>query len=89
MWRFRTVNDGTIKTRAAVIADITRNIDSSADGWREARQLENDTEQDGKYWQSSLNEGMAAVFIANCINGDIIRLGGRDGAKFAKPTIIQ
>ena len=54
------VNDGytgTIKTRAAMIADIKRNVHSSADVPPVARQVENDTQHDGKYWQSYLNEG--------------------------------
>jgi hypothetical protein len=36
------VYDGTVKTRAAVLADIRKNVHSSADIWREARQVEND-----------------------------------------------
>jgi hypothetical protein len=59
-----------------MIADIKRNVHSSADVRREARQLENDTGHDGKYWQSYLNEGIVAVFSANRVNGDIIWLGG-------------
>jgi hypothetical protein len=74
LWSLRTVYEGTTKTRAAVITDIRKSVRSSADVWRAARQLENDA--DGKYWQSYLNEGMAAVFNANRVNGDIIWLGG-------------
>src|SRR5262252_492428 len=37
---FHLVYDGTVKTRAAVVADIKKNVHSSADVWREARQVE-------------------------------------------------
>jgi hypothetical protein len=40
--QFDIVYDGTVKTRAAVLADIRKNVHSSADVWREARQVEND-----------------------------------------------
>jgi len=55
------VYTGTIKTRAAMIADIKRNVHSSADVWREARQVENDTNHDSKYWQSYLAEAWAGI----------------------------
>jgi hypothetical protein len=40
--QFDIVYDGTVKTHAAVLADIRKNVHSSADVWREARQVEND-----------------------------------------------
>jgi hypothetical protein len=76
LWSLRTVYEGSIRTRAAMLADIRRNVHSSADVGREARQLENDTEHDGKYWQSYLSEGMTAIFNAGRVNGDLIWLGG-------------
>jgi hypothetical protein len=91
LWSLRTVFDGSIKTRAAMTADIKKNVHSSADASREARQLENDTEHDGKYWQSYLGEGMNGVFSASRVNGDIIWLGGemqrssRNQQSFGKP----
>jgi hypothetical protein len=91
LWSLRTVYDGSIRTRAAMIADIKRNVHSSADVSREARQLENETEHDGKYWQSYLNEGVTAIFRAGRVNGDIIWLGGemertsRNQQSFGKP----
>jgi hypothetical protein len=76
LWSLRTVYESSVKTRAAMIADIKSNVHSRADVGREARQLESGTEHDGKYWQSYLKEGIAAVFSANRVNGDIIWLGG-------------
>jgi len=76
LWSLRTVYEGSIRTRAVMLADIQRNVHSSADVGREARQLENDTEHDGKYWQSYLSEGMSAIFNAGRVNGDLIWLGG-------------
>jgi hypothetical protein len=72
---FRTVYDGTIKTRAAVITDIRKNVRSSGDVWREARQVENDSEHDGKYWQLYLNEGLLAGANAARVNGDVVWQG--------------
>jgi hypothetical protein len=72
---FRTVYDGTVKTRAAVLADIRKNVHSSADVWREARRVENDSELDHKYWQLYLNEALGAVANANRVNGDILWQG--------------
>ena len=46
--QFDTVYDGTVRTRAAVLADIRKNVHSSADVWREARQVENDAEPAGE-----------------------------------------
>jgi hypothetical protein len=69
------VYEGTVKTRAAVIADIRKNVRSSADVWREARQVENDTEHDGKYWQSYLNEGLVAGANAARVNSDVVWQG--------------
>lgn len=40
--QFHIVYDGTIKTHAAVLADIRKNVHSSTDVSREARQVEND-----------------------------------------------
>jgi hypothetical protein len=91
LWSLRTVFDGSKRTRAAMTADIKKNVHSSADVSREARQLEDDTEHNGKYWQSYLKEGMAAVFNASRVNGDIIWLGGemertsRNQQSFGKP----
>jgi hypothetical protein len=50
---FDIVYDGTVKTHAAVLADIRKNVHSSADVPREARQVENDARATGKYWQIS------------------------------------
>jgi hypothetical protein len=42
--QFHIVYDGTIKTHAAVLADIRKNVHSSADVSREARQVEKDAD---------------------------------------------
>jgi len=72
---FRTVYDGTVKTRAAVLADIRKNVHSSADVWREARRVENDSELDHKYWTLYLNEAFGGVANANRVNADILWQG--------------
>lgn len=46
--QFDMVYDGTVKTRTAVLADIRKNVHSSADVWREARQVENDAAPAGE-----------------------------------------
>ncbi len=45
---FDAVYDGTVNTRAAVLADIRKNVRSSADVSREPRQVENDAGPAGK-----------------------------------------
>jgi hypothetical protein len=46
--QFDMVYDGTVKTRAAVLADIRKHVHSFADVWREARQVENDAAPAGQ-----------------------------------------
>ena len=62
---FYTVYVDTINTRAVVAADIRKNVHSSADVWREARQVENDAEYTGKYYQLYRNEAVGAVLNAS------------------------
>ena len=62
---FYTVYIDTINTRAVVAADIRKNVHSSADVWREARQVENDAEYTGKYYQLYRNEAVGAVLNAS------------------------
>jgi hypothetical protein len=70
-----TVYDGTVKTRAAVTADIRKNVHSPADVWREARQVENDAQYGSKYHQLYRGEALAAVAHANRVNAQILGLG--------------
>jgi hypothetical protein len=68
--------DGTIKTRAAVEADIRKNVHSSRDVWREARQLENDSAPfSGKYSQLHRSEMTAALHEAQRVNNAILGIG--------------
>ena len=55
------VHDGTIKTRAIVDADIRKNVHSSGDVWREARQVENDAEYGARYYQLYRAEAFDAI----------------------------
>ena len=50
---FYAAYEGTIKTRAIVAADIRKSVHSSADVWREARQVENDAQYGARYYQLS------------------------------------
>jgi hypothetical protein len=84
---FRTVYDGTIRTRAAVISDIRKNVHSSADVGREARRIENDAEHDGKYWQSYLKEALVAGANASRVNGDIVWQGSASESMSRTQTI--
>jgi hypothetical protein len=59
---FDMVYDGTVKTHAAVLADIRKNVHSSADVWREARQVENDARPTGKQMSAA---GQQAVDFAS------------------------
>lgn len=71
----RVVYDGTIKTRAAVIADIKGRVRSPEDVWRGARQVENDAEYGSKYHQLYRAEALAAVAHATRVNAQILGLG--------------
>jgi hypothetical protein len=62
---FENVFRNSIKTRAAIIADIRRAVHSSADLSREARQLEWDTGPLEKYGQSYQTELTGAILGAN------------------------
>ena len=69
------VYDGTVKTRAAVAADIRKSVHSSEDVWREARQVENDAEYGAKYHRLYRAEALAAVAHANRVNAQVLGLG--------------
>jgi hypothetical protein len=58
--RFAMVYDGTVKTRAAVLADIRKNVHASADVWREARQVESDAGSAGE--KLTADQERAAAF---------------------------
>ena len=79
------VHDGTIKTRAIVDADIRKNVHSSGDVWREARQGENEAEYGARYYQLYRAEAWNAFANANRVNLDVMGLGraGRSTAKGA------
>jgi hypothetical protein len=79
------VHDGTIKTRAIVDADIRKNVHSSGDVWREARQVENDAEYGARYYQLYRAEAFDAISNANRVNLDVMGLerAGRSTAKSA------
>jgi len=66
---FENVFRNSIKTRAAIIAEIRRNVHSSADVSREARQLEWDTGPSEKYGQSYQSELTGAILGANRVKG--------------------
>ena len=57
----------TIQARAAMIADIRRNVRSSADVSREARRVENDSGGARKYWHSYEHKMAAAILGANAL----------------------
>lgn len=57
---FYAAYEGTIKTRAIVAADIRKSVHSSADVWREARQVENDAQYLARYYQLYRNEALTA-----------------------------
>ena len=62
MWGFATIYSRYTGTRAAMIADIRRNVHSSADIPKEARRVENDcVNNNGKYFVRSLLEGATNV----------------------------
>jgi hypothetical protein len=67
--------DGTIKTRAAFEADIRKNVHSSAEVSREARQIENDSLYGAKYYQLNHAEMTSAFFQAQAVNRQIQGLG--------------
>lgn len=71
----RLVHDGTVKTRAAVVADIRKSVRSPEDVWREARQVENDAQYGSKYYQLYRAEVLAAVANANRVNARVLGLG--------------
>jgi hypothetical protein len=77
------VHDGTIKTRAIVDADIRKNVHSSEDVRREARQVENDAEYGARYYQLYRAEALNAITNANRVNLDVMGLGraGRSTTK--------
>jgi ketosteroid isomerase-like protein len=78
MWAFATIYSQTKNTRAAMIADIRRNVHSSADIPKEARRVENDCVNDnGKYFQRSLLEGATNVTTMS-MGLDAIRRTMRD-----------
>jgi len=68
--------DGTVKTRAAVMADIKRNVHSSADVPTVARQVETDSQFGAKYHHIYQSEMWAAVANATRVNGQIMGIGG-------------
>ena len=72
---FYTAYEGTIKTRAIVAADIRKSVHSSADVWREARQVENDAQYGARYYQLYRNEALTAGLDATRVNADILGLG--------------
>jgi len=77
------VHDGTIKTRAVVDDDIRKNVHSSADVWREARQVENDAQYGSKYYDLYRAEVLNALGNATLVNLDVLGLGraGRSTTK--------
>jgi hypothetical protein len=59
-----------------VLADIRKSVDSSADVWRAARQMENDSEYpSAKYYELYRAEALTADFHAARVNGDNVGLG--------------
>ena len=79
----RLVYEGTIKTRAAVLADVKSSVHSAADVSGEARQVENDAQYTGKYYQLYRSEVMGALFNAGRVNRAVTGLGaaGRSTAR--------
>jgi hypothetical protein len=77
------VHDGTIKTREVVDADIKKNVPSSRDVWREARQVENDAQYGSKYYKLYRAEALNALGNASLVNLDVMGLGraGRSTTK--------
>jgi hypothetical protein len=77
------VHDGTIKTRAVVDADIRKNVHSSEDVWREARQVENDAQYGSRYYALYRAEALNALGNASLVNLDVMGLGraGRSTTK--------
>jgi hypothetical protein len=71
----QTVYDGAAKTRAAITADIKKNVHSRDDVGREARRVENDAQSGSKYHQLYRTEALAAVAHANRVNAQILGLG--------------
>ena len=69
------VDAGTIQTDAAIIADIRKNVRSPGDVWREARQVENDSQYGAKYRRLYESEMQAAILHATRVNGQIVGLG--------------
>jgi len=74
---FDNVFKNSIKTRAAIIADIRRNVHSSRDVSREARQLEWDTGPLEKYGQSYQSELTGAILGANRTRGIQTQMKGK------------
>jgi len=72
---FYVAYEGTIETRAIVAADIRKSVHSSADVWREARQVENDAQYGARYYQLYRNEAWTAGLDATRVNADILGLG--------------
>jgi hypothetical protein len=77
------VHDGTIKTRAIVDTDIRKNVHSSEDVRRVARQVESDAEYGARYYQLYRAEALNAITNANRVNLDVMGLGraGRSTTK--------
>ena len=71
----RMAYDGTVKARAAVVADIKKRVHSAEDVWREARQVENDAQYGSKYHQLYRSEAVAAIGHATRVNAQILSLG--------------
>jgi hypothetical protein len=69
------VHDGSIKTRVVVDADIRKNVHSSADVSREARQVENDAQYGSKYYKLFEAEELNALGNATLVNLDVLGLG--------------
>jgi hypothetical protein len=80
---FRLVYDGTVTTKAAIVADIQKNVHSSGDVRREARQVEEDAQYGAKYDRLYHSEAVTSVFNAGRVNQQIQGLGraGRSATK--------
>lgn len=70
----RLVYDGPVKTRAAGLADIRKNVHSSADVWREARQVENDAQYGSKYYELYRAEVLTAAANTSRVNAEVLGL---------------
>jgi hypothetical protein len=69
------VYNGTANARAAVTADIKKNVHSPEDVWHEARRVESDAQYGSKYHQLYRAGALAALAHANRVNAQILGLG--------------